>query len=244
MGRKLKRQFHKWTPEEDAYLEKWVGRKTDEQIGKHLHRTKWSVRKRRAVIGLTIFKLMPWNEKEIQQLKALHGVIPEEEIAERIGRSHGAVSQKVSKLKLSCEKKISYNARGQKVQRINGIRLYWSPQMLDDFKRLFPITKNEDLVEYLGVSQRTIARKARELGLQKDPVLFRKWTDEARRRARLVNITQGNSGMFKKGHRASPNTEFKPGVNNRKVLLERKLQKLKENEAERTCLPGESDTIC
>lgn len=46
-------------------------------------------------------------------------------------------------------------------------RIYWGEQKLRDFKRLFPIKSNDDLVITFGVSLRTLIRKARELGLSK-----------------------------------------------------------------------------
>lgn len=40
--------------------------------------------------------------------------------------------------------------------------------MISELKRYFPTTKNKELAELIGVSERTIVRKARELGLEKD----------------------------------------------------------------------------
>jgi Zn-dependent peptidase ImmA (M78 family) len=39
--------------------------------------------------------------------------------------------------------------------------------MISDLKRYYPNTSNQELVELFGVSERTIVRKARELGLSK-----------------------------------------------------------------------------
>jgi Zn-dependent peptidase ImmA (M78 family) len=39
--------------------------------------------------------------------------------------------------------------------------------MLSELKRYYPTTKNAELADYFGVSQRTINRKAAELGLTK-----------------------------------------------------------------------------
>lgn len=41
--------------------------------------------------------------------------------------------------------------------------------MLSDLKRHYPTTKNKELAELLGVSERTLVRKARELGIGKNP---------------------------------------------------------------------------
>lgn len=46
--------------------------------------------------------------------------------------------------------------------------ILWTGNMLSDLKRNFATTKNKDLAEHLGVSMRTISRKAKELGLVKD----------------------------------------------------------------------------
>ena len=52
--------------------------------------------------------------------------------------------------------------------RKDGIsRIYWSGNMLSELKRYYPTTKNSELADYFGVSQRTINRKAAELGLTK-----------------------------------------------------------------------------
>ena len=88
-------------------------------------------------------------------------------------------------------------------------RIYWSRQMVDDLKAMYPTTLNEDMAHIVGVSVRTMIRKARELGLRKDAEwLLGVWNDR-RMVAHCVNKVHGNSGMFKKGCHASPSTEFK-----------------------------------
>ena len=90
-------------------------------------------------------------------------------------------------------------------------RIYWSTSMLDYLRRHFPTSLNEELAGCLGVSQRTMIRKARELGLEKDPQWLAAVWDERRLMAQCVTKRKGNSGQFKKGERANPDTEFKPG---------------------------------
>lgn len=89
-------------------------------------------------------------------------------------------------------------------------RLFWSAPMEEKLRRLFPTTKNDDLAIEFDMSARTIVRKARELGLEKD----REWMLEHKRQncrlMRVINLChRGNSGQFKKGQHASPKTEFK-----------------------------------
>lgn len=45
--------------------------------------------------------------------------------------------------------------------------IFWNGNMLSDLKKHYPNTSNRDMVDLLGVSERTIVRKARELGLEK-----------------------------------------------------------------------------
>lgn len=51
----------------------------------------------------------------------------------------------------------------------NGIpRKFWNPNMINELRRLYPTTKNEELAPMFGISVRTLNRKAAELGLEKD----------------------------------------------------------------------------
>lgn len=89
-------------------------------------------------------------------------------------------------------------------------RIFWSKDMLDYLKANYATTLNEELGGCLGVSPRTVIRKARELGLSKDKEWLRKIWDERRMIAHIVSKTKGYPGSFQKGQHASPATEFKP----------------------------------
>lgn len=63
----------------------------------------------------------------------------------------------------------------------------WSDDMIETLKRDYPTTPNKDLVEKLGVSEKCVVRKARQLGLSKDhdwltEARKRKWTPEEKKR--------------------------------------------------------------
>lgn len=88
--------------------------------------------------------------------------------------------------------------------------IFWSQHMIDTLNRKFPTTRNEDLAVILNVSPRTLIRKARELGLQKNCEWQRLNSQTNVRLAILTNKVKRNSGMFRKGERRSPDTEFKP----------------------------------
>lgn len=102
----------------------------------------------------------------------------------------------------------------QGLQRIvvhdhHSTRIFWSRQMLDLLRQHFPTTINEELAGIIGVSLRTMVRKARELGLQKDPQWLKAIWDERRLMARAEAKRKGYPGSWKKGQHPSPATEFK-----------------------------------
>lgn len=89
-------------------------------------------------------------------------------------------------------------------------RIAWSPTMLGIMRRYYPSTTNEEVAGMLGVSARTVVRKARELGLVKDKAWLQEMWNSKRRMAHAVS-KGGNSGSFKKGEHANRASEFKPG---------------------------------
>lgn len=83
--------------------------------------------------------------------------------------------------------------------------------MLDYLRRHFATTLNEELAGCIGVSQRTMIRKAHELGLRKDAEWLIAIWNERRKEANVVSRQKGYPGGFKKGQHANPDGEFKPG---------------------------------
>jgi hypothetical protein len=49
------------------------------------------------------------------------------------------------------------------VKKGRSMRIHWNQTMIDYLKRNFATTLNDELAEWLGVSLRTMVRKAREL---------------------------------------------------------------------------------
>lgn len=90
-------------------------------------------------------------------------------------------------------------------------RIFWNEQMLSYLKKNYANTLNSELAEWLGVSQRTVIRKARELGLQKDPEWIAHTYEERRRLAQAATKVRGNAGQIKPGQHLSPETEYKKG---------------------------------
>ena len=91
------------------------------------------------------------------------------------------------------------------------VRIHWSKDMLDYLKQHYATTLNEELAGCLGVSPRTMIRKARELGLEKDNVWLRGVYEERRRLAMAASKRKGYPSRFKKGVRTNPAGEFKRG---------------------------------
>lgn len=87
------------------------------------------------------------------------------------------------------------------------LRIFWSANMIAALRRHFPTTRNEELAGMLGVSRRTVIRKARELGLEKDPDFLHSVWDENRMMAWSVGKKR-QAGWFKKGH-----TPWNKGMN-------------------------------
>lgn len=88
-------------------------------------------------------------------------------------------------------------------------RIVWTPLMIDMLRRDFPTSLNEELSGAIGVSVRTMTRKARELGIYKDPSwLHEKWKENAFI-AGIILRSKGYPGTIKKGQHLSPETEFK-----------------------------------
>lgn len=103
---------------------------------------------------------------------------------------------------------------GRKYVVCKGLRVFWSRQMEDDLRRLFPRTFNAEIAEYLGVSQSAMSRKAREMGLRKDPEWLVRIRDERMTWANWASNHNGNAGRIKKGEHKSKDTQFKKGRRN------------------------------
>ena len=63
--------------------------------------------------------------------------------------------------------------------------IYWTPNMISILKRHYPNSPNSDVCEMLGVSENTMYRKARELGLKKSEEYI---NNNAKIRSLLGNI--------------------------------------------------------
>ena len=81
----------------------------------------------------------------------------------------------------------------------HSLRIHWNENMLSVLKRYYPNTKNEEVAEMLGISSRTVVRKATELGLRKDMDFMLSVWKENILMAKVASKRSEKSG-YKKGH--------------------------------------------
>lgn len=91
------------------------------------------------------------------------------------------------------------------------LKIEWTPEMIQRLRYEFPYAYNRVLSKELGVSPRSLIRKARELGIEKEDKFLEKRQNEIQRMARAYRSENPTKGM--KGW-CVPNSEatrFKPG---------------------------------
>ena len=83
---------------------------------------------------------------------------------------------------------VRVNSEGIRVVH-NGLstRIHWTETQIREFQQRFPVTLNEDLAIDFGCSLRTIVRRAREMGLEKNKVWLDKIWEERRQMACRAN---------------------------------------------------------
>lgn len=119
-----------------------------------------------------------------------------DEVAKMVGRTYQATAVKASKMGL---KKEHYG-------------IVWTPQQLKLLRDFFPTMFNKPLAKWIGVSMRTMIRKARELGLEKKSgFLNERRNDIQALAAEGLRNAKNVQTRFKKGIRNNPSGEFKPG---------------------------------
>lgn len=154
------------------------------------------------------------TEHDAEIIQMFHDGRTYEEIGLAVGYAPGWVFTICKRHGLSRKGPRYYPDTGRVEEAPNGSRrISWSRQMVDDLLRLFPKTLNKEIAEYLGISLRTMIRKARELGLQKDPDWLTDVWEDRRRQAHMVARIKGYPGTIKPGEHRSPDTEFKKRTN-------------------------------
>lgn len=86
-----------------------------------------------------------------------------------------------------------------------GVKIIWTPEMLEVLTRRFPHEFNKDIAKDLGMGWRSVVRKARELGLSKQEGFHEITGKERGRRAHAVrkhNPAQQGRGFIIPGSEA------------------------------------------
>ena len=119
-----------------------------------------------------------------------------DKVAAMLGRSYQATAVMASKLGL---KKDHYG-------------IVWTDEQLKLLRTYFPTMFNRPLAKWIGVSLRTMIRKARELGLEKKEGFLQERKRDIRRLAGdAIRASDHKNTRFKKGAHSNPAGEFKLG---------------------------------
>ena len=166
------------------------------EIGKEINRSGYSVRSKAAELGLKK-KNYFLTCRELNFIRDNYQKMTAKEIADAIGRSESAVQKKLFDMR------IKKNVRG----------VEWTPEMLKLLRDFFPIMFNDSLAKWLGVSVRTMVRKARELDIEKVPDFYERKRDAIKERVLEARAKYGwgNSvhTRFKKATRVSVASSLK-----------------------------------
>lgn len=87
--------------------------------------------------------------------------------------------------------------------------IYWSPYMIDILRKYYPTTTNEEVAAIVGVSELTLIRKAKELGIRKSAAYLRGVHSEAGRISQAIINKTGGYRYYRPGHRHSEETRRK-----------------------------------
>lgn len=160
-----------------------------------------------------------WTWKEIDFLRINYSKMTNAELARKLKRTYGAVITRAYKMGL---------------KKKNGNKLIeWTPRMLKLLNDFYPTMFNDALAKWLGVSIRTMTRKARELGLKKREDFHELKKDAIRQKQSEALKKVECATRFKKGHHASPATEFKKGQKMSPDILAKKAETIRKNNAKK-----------
>lgn len=160
-----------------------------------------------------------WTWKEIDFLRTNYSKMTNAELARKLGRTYGAVITRAYRMGL---------------KKKNGNKLIeWTPQKLKLLTDFFPIMFNDALAKWLGVSIRTVTRKAKELGLKKRDDFYQLkrdvWVERQREALKKVECAT----RFKRGEHPSLATEFKKGQKLSPAILTKRAETRKRNLAKK-----------
>ena len=158
---------------------------------------------------------MEWTYKELDYLRLNYQSKTAPEIAKHLKKSL---------------RQVTYKARCMGLKK-GQIGVVWTPQMLKIITTFFPMMFNKPLAKWLGVSERTLTRKARELGLEKQEGFIKKRQKDINQ---LISESHKNNEklketLIKKGEHRGRQTEFKKGQKMSPEMIAKRTATLQEN---------------
>lgn len=157
-----------------------------------------------------------WTPLEIGILEDMFPTEKLSDIAKRLNRSEQAIQVRAYKMGLR--------------RKIDPHKIQWNPQMLKLLTTFFPTMFNKPLAKWIGVSQRTMIRKARELGLEKqEGFLDKRRKDINALASEALRKKDSHPSHFRKGVRFNPDGEFKKGHKESEETKAKRIQSLKES---------------
>lgn len=92
-----------------------------------------------------------------------------------------------------------------------GTPIQWTSEMINIIKEKFPNTFSIDIANNLNISIRSVIRKARQLGIEKEVNFLEKNKEEIQKRSRKNRPTNKTKGLKGWSVPNSESTRFKPG---------------------------------
>jgi hypothetical protein len=207
-----------WTAHDVAILSELYPRCNNSALAVRLGRSEWAVVGKARGLGLTedcgrncrrwAGRGRPWSSQEMNLLRALYPTTPNEDIAERIGRSRDAVHMKARQMELrkmefwseqedqrlrEAYQVCSYGELARRLGRTlpaakaRAITLKldskvpnWTEEEIQFLRESYGMTDVGRIAGELGRTRAAVAKKAREMGL----VCFRHWSGRDVRKLR------------------------------------------------------------
>lgn len=156
-----------------------------------------------------------WTYKELDILRLNYSTMSDEELGKKLKRTPGAVQTRAAMLGLKKKKED-----------------VWTPQKIKLLTDFYDLMFNSSLALWLGVNERTLRRKANELGLKKSEAFYkRKGEIMSKRQSEGLKKVECAT-RFKKGQRPSPATEFKKGYKPSAEVIAKRRETRKRNSSQ------------
>ena len=207
-----------WTSHEKERLTELYPTHNNRDLAVRLGRSEWAIAGQARALGLTRSHSggyqrqrsegRPWSPREIELLRTLYPIMPYEEVAETLGRSHDAVKMKARKLALrkmefwsaqddqllrDSYQEQSFDRMAQRLGRTllavkaraltQGLEAkvpHWTQEEIRFLQDSYRTIDLEVIAQELGRTRAATAKKAREMGL----VRYRHWAREDAQRLR------------------------------------------------------------